>query len=256
MADDQERPPRCGVTTPEVITGDRLIDEALRFAHTLGEVINGTVATGVGFDVAPYEVAGRVWIYPHGSRPGDIVMVPLDVGLDDPATCRLFLKLSFFVSLDDTGEHLMVHQSAIHLMVDPRLGAKRPRPVIRLEYDRDRGSEPDDLGGGSHRRSAAHIQVHGTSAEIAAVQTIRGVPLTGIEALHIPVGGRRFRPTIEDFIEFLAVHNLVGVEDGWRAVLAVHRGGWLRNQLKAAVRNDPDAAIEQLVHMGYKVSQG
>ena len=37
-----------------------------------------------------------------------------------------------------------------------------------------------------------------------------GRPLvTDLSKLHFPSGGRRFRPTIEDFIEFLAQETLI-----------------------------------------------
>jgi hypothetical protein len=84
---------------------------------------------------------------------------------------------------------------------------------------------------------------------------IHGVPNRSTHMLHIPVGGRRFRPSLEDFIESPAVHDLIVVHDGYRAVIARHRVDWLRLQLQAAVRNDPDAAIEQLHRMGYDVNQ-
>jgi hypothetical protein len=99
------------------------------------------------------------------------------------------------------------------------------------------------------------VQIHGSSPELAAVRAIRQRPLLPLDELHIPVGGRRFRPSLEDFIEFLAVHDLIDVHDGYRAVIARHRVDWLRLQLQAAVRNDPDAAIEQLHRMGYDVNR-
>jgi hypothetical protein len=38
---------------------------------------------------------------------------------------------------------------------------------------------------------------------------------------------------------------------GWRDVVREHRARWLAIQLKAAVRDDPETAAEQLMAMGY-----
>ena len=88
------------------------------------------------------------------------------------------------------------------------------RPAVRLEYDRDFGSEPDDTRLGVHRRSAAHVQIHGASEELAYAQAVSGLRLRRLEMFHIPVGGRRFRPTLEDFIEFLHAEKLIWLHDG------------------------------------------
>jgi hypothetical protein len=125
-----------------------------------------------------------------------------------------------------------------------------------VEYERDKGNEPDDAVPGRHRRSAAHVQIHGSSEELAYIQGLYGSrPLRGLASFHIPVGGRRFRPTLEDFIEFLWAERLIPtVHDGWQDVLQHHRTEWLRRQLRAAVRSDPSTAVAQLEVMGYTVA--
>lgn len=126
--------------------------------------------------------------------------------------------------------------------------------MIRVEYDRGRGNEPDAPEAGKHRRSAAHVQVHGSSDELAYVQGVRGTArLRPLKDFHIPVGGRRFRPSLEDFIEFLGSEELIPLHPGWSDVLVRHRRDWLTLQLQAAVRSDPAAAIAQLRSMGYEV---
>jgi hypothetical protein len=68
---------------------------------------------------------------------------------------------------------------------------------------------------------------------------------------HFPVGGRRFRPTLEDLIEFLVVEGLVDSYANWRTVLLEHRGRWERLQLQAAVRRDSEAAADALTDLGW-----
>jgi hypothetical protein len=230
-----------------------LTDAAEGFAAILTEVVNGTVATGVQFVVTPFQgPTSLAWVYPEGSTPASLELVPISAGLKDGQAPRLWLRTSFQVRLDASGEHLAVRQSVFALVIDE----KTTRPAIRVEYDRDQGSEPDDAVPGRHRRSAAHVQIHGASEELAYVQGLNGdTPMRGLERFHIPVGGRRFRPSLEDFIEFLWAERLIpAMHDGWPDVLSRHRSNWLALQLRAAVRNDPTAAAAQLESMGYSIT--
>ncbi len=51
------------------------------------------------------------------------------------------------------------------------------------------------------------------------------------------MGGRRFRPILEDVIEFLIVEQLAKPrDDGWKDVLDQEREEYYRIQLQAAIR--------------------
>jgi hypothetical protein len=76
-----------------------------------------------------------------------------------------------------------------------------------------------------------------------------------VEHLHLPVGGRRFRPSLEDVIEFLIVERIASPRDGWEAALNASRDAFLERQLRAAVRRKPESAVAQLEEMGYRVSR-
>lgn len=227
-----------------------LVPAAEEFAATLTAVVNGTVSSGIQFVVTPFEETELAWVFPAGSTPTSSRLIPVTAGLDPGQVPKLWLKASFQVGLDSSGDHLAVHQSGFSLVIDENTG----RPVIRIEYDRDRGNEPDERPG-QHRRSAAHVQIHGASEELAYVQGLNGeTSIRGLDKFHIPVGGRRFRPSLEDFIEFLWAERLIrGLHDGWRDVLAIHRSAFLARQLRAAVRSDPATATDQLEAMGYSV---
>lgn len=223
------------------------------FAAILTAVVNGTVNRDARFVVTPLkEDQNLVWIFAEGSTPARRLDIPIVAGLKRGQPVRLWLGTSFQVRLDDSREHLAVQSSIFALIIDE----KSQRPAVRVEYDRDRGNEPDDATPGAHRRSAAHVQIHGSSEELAYIQGLQGSePLRGLEKFHIPVGGRRFRPSLEDFIEFLWTERLIGpLHNGWQEVLAKHRSHWLDLQLQAAVRGDPATAIAQLEAMGYKIS--
>jgi hypothetical protein len=80
----------------------------------------------------------------------------------------------------------------------------------------------------------------------------RGIPL-GLRAgpsrgyaLHLPVGGKRFRPCLEDLVEMLIVEELTVGRPGWQEAIEEHRSRFRRIQLMAAVRDDPEATREEL----------
>ncbi|MHB1089846.1 MAG: hypothetical protein ACYC06_00305 [Ilumatobacteraceae bacterium] len=223
------------------------------FAGILTEVVNGTVTSDARFVVTLFkDHPNLAWVFPEGSTPGKRLTIPVNSGLKSDQPIRLSLDTRFQVRLDDFREHLAVQSSVFALVLDE----KSKRPAVRVKYDRDRGSEPDDSTPGLHRRSAAHVQIHGSSEELAYIQGLHGnEPLRTLDKFHIPVGGRRFRPTLEDFIEFLWSERLIGpLHVGWQQVLAQHRSNWLDLQLRTAVRGNPTTAIAQLEAMGYKLN--
>lgn len=184
-------------------------------AHGQGRADAGSV----GHDT-PWPTSPSLLVYPDGSTPADVTLVPITAGLATGQFPRLWLRTSFQVRLDESHDHLAVQRSVFALVIQAS-----GRPAIRVEYDRDQGNEPDDAIPGRHRRSAAHVQIHGSSEELAYVQGLGGDrQLRGLERFHIPVGGRRFRPSLEDFIEFLWAERLIsGMHGGWEDVLTRHR---------------------------------
>jgi hypothetical protein len=76
-----------------------------------------------------------------------------------------------------------------------------------------------------------------------------------LERLHLPVGGRRFRPTLEDLIEFLIVEKLAEPQDDWESAIEASRSRFREKQLKAAIRQQPEIAIAELERLGHKVKR-
>lgn len=229
-----------------------LKDEANKFAAILTEVVNGTVSKEVDFVVTLLEDGRVAWIFPRDSSPGKLELIPILVGGSTVDNPRLWLNVWFKVKLDSDNKYLTVQQSQFSLVLDKQ----SERPAVRIEYDRDKGYEPDDREKGIHRRSAAHVQIHGVSEEIAYIQGLNGTrKLRNLSKFHIPVGGRRFRPSLEDFIEFLSMEDLIsGLHLGWQDVLTRHRSRWLEIQLRSAIRSDPNTTVDVLRTMGFLVS--
>lgn len=136
---------------------------------------------------------------------------------------------------DDEDKYLMVRQSVMLLSSSPD-----PKDVL-LHYDYER-DKPDDY-------PDAHLQVCATSNTWEAI----GVRLDGserpLERMHLPVGGKRFRPILEDIVEFLITEKLAQPKSGWEEAVAVGRERFRRIQLRAAIRRDPDTARSALAEM-------
>lgn len=226
-----------------------LVEQAEAFARTLTSIVNGTLAVDAAFTVTPTEDGSHAWVFPHGSTPTSPRTIAVTCDVTPGEQPKLWLRANYFTRLDSSGDHLAVETSVFALAI-----TEAGRPAIRIEYDRDQGGEPDDGRPGVHRRSAAHVQIHGASEEIAYALAVSGQPLRRLEQFHIPVGGRRFRPSLEDFIEFLHGERLIRLYDGWQSVIVEHRSEWLRRQTRATVRNDPANAAAQLIEMGYRVA--
>lgn len=71
--------------------------------------------------------------------------------------------------------------------------------------------------------------------------------------LHLPVGGHRMRPALEDVLLFLKREFAIDTVDGWKAVIDEHLRSWRLTQLKTAVRDAPDSAAQVLRGLGYTV---
>ena len=75
-----------------------------------------------------------------------------------------------------------------------------------------------------------------------------------LSSLHLPVGGERFRPCLEDLLQFVVDECGVDHHQGWRTHLEEGRLLWRRRQLASAVRDIPDEAARVLRDLGWTVS--
>ncbi|MGW2844272.1 hypothetical protein [Streptomyces sp. NPDC001274] len=127
-----------------------------------------------------------------------------------------------------------------------------PDPLLRYEYLRSSKEPP-----------GAHLQVHAHRDEMAYLLRLaeRGRPKQGmrknklprLSEMHLPVGGHRMRPSLEDVLLFLQREFAFDTVDGWKTVIEDHLMNWRVMQLKAAVRDAPDTAARVLRALGYSV---
>jgi hypothetical protein len=106
---------------------------------------------------------------------------------------------------------------------------------------------------------SAHINMHGESKALtqAMEESGRRARRSGSgpmpSQLHLPLGGPRFRPAREDVLEMLVFEFGIDCATEWRSSLREGRSLWRDTQLRAAMADNPGAAVEALQEMGYKV---
>jgi len=139
----------------------------------------------------------------------------------------VYMVVSYRLRADDERNYLMVQNSVVALALDQEMN----RELLHVDYERDKADDYPE----------AHLQVAATSAEWEEVS-----PGRSLQRLHLPVGPRRFRPSLEDVIEFLAREGLSNHREDWRQVVDNGRRDFQRRQLRAAIRRHPDVAKDVL----------
>lgn len=161
------------------------------------------------------------------------------------------------LSPDRFGQYLRTEKSAFHvfaLVGDPP--SSKGEPLYRFEYEHAKEAGP---------WPAAHIQVHGNHPHLegalrdAGRSVTRSTPASeegpNIADVHLPVGGTRFRPCLEDVIEHSIHEFRIDAQPGALAALISGRARWRELQLRAAMRDDPSTAVSQLQRMGFNVQR-
>ncbi len=160
---------------------------------------------------------------------------------------RFILQLSYLLEIHADSGFLRVVNSTFKLYLNGR-----NRPLLTADF-RDEHAKTVPV---------SHLNFHIADPELEAA--IKATGRRGRRRrekreansgeLHFPTGGRRFRPALEDLLEF-ALHELgVDVLDGAATAIGEHRQVWRRRQLAAAVSDDPFVAKAELERMGYHVS--
>ncbi|AFM16995.1 hypothetical protein Mycch_2212 [Mycolicibacterium chubuense NBB4] len=149
------------------------------------------------------------------------------------------LQLDYALGTDRSGQHLAVHVSTFQLR-----DSRGKKPIVRVEYIRDAQSVP-----------CSHIHVHAESGLFTQLLAATGHDSpAAVQSIHIPTGGDRFRPCVEDFIEFLISECRVAGREGWREEIKNGRELWRAMQTAAAVRDRPEAAVAELQRLGLEVT--
>jgi hypothetical protein len=199
---------------------------AREFGGTVQRILNTTVCRDVRISAVV-------------SEP-DMVLVGFGLGRSSLRTRRFpvmsqrcWLDVGYRLRLDDERRYLAVAASFTSIFA----ADDDKSCLCRFDYERGKRDYPE-----------THLQVYGESRALASWT---GAPKTRqLDRLHFPVGGRRYRPTLEDVIEFLVTEGLADPRERWEDVLRIERDAFQRIQLRAAVRRDPETARAVLIDHG------
>lgn len=205
--------------------------KAFEFAQVLQNTLNATICRDVRlravqrpFDANPVFTVGSGLSRSNLTQPTGF---PVRIDNKKP---RIWMNLSYQVHMDHEAKYLTVHKSYCGIFSDEELETC----LCHFDYEREKD-----------KYTSAHVQVHGQSAALEALNRA-GDEKRPLEKLHFPVGGRRFRPSLEDIVEFLICERLADGREGWRQVVEEGRDQFQRNQLRAAMRRNT-AIVEEFL---------
>lgn len=211
---------------------DKLRDQTVGFTKEIQALLNGTIGSHVQIKAVALSM-GDDRLFALGHLLDKSTMTAQRFKLKPRAPkVELWMDISFQLRLDAEREHLMVHKSFFGVF--GCMEAKKG--LFHYDYERDKADGYPD----------AHMQIEAESELFTTLNDPKCDPGRSLAQLHFPVGGKRFRPCLEDIIEFLVVERLVEARDGHEKLLEVGRERFRKNQLRAAMRRDP-ATVDEFV---------
>jgi hypothetical protein len=162
----------------------------------------------------------------------------------------MYLKANFHCTWDRGNEYLTVEKSGISVYAMKPSG----QPIIRYEYERTpRGVPASHMHVHAHRDSLTYMMARAGVQSRRAESRVTSREIPSFQDLHLPLGGHRFRPALEDVLEMLIDEFGVDHEEGAIRELRDARERWRLTQTRAAVRDAPHAAVDVLRSLGYAV---
>lgn len=210
--------------------------QAKSFADELSATLNGTVTDGIRL-VVVMAASGQA-VIGYRLNKSDLYGADIDLTLSlSPA--RLRLRLHHTLVLDESNQHLTTDKSTYTLVT-----ADDDVAVLTYDYVRDPPNKYPE----------AHLHIDGDAPGLQRLLSLSGRAKKRPVALHLPVGGRRYRPSLEDLIEFCILEDLVTPRPDWQSALEASRDRFHTQQLRAAVRRKPDESASVLRDIGWTAS--
>lgn len=153
------------------------------------------------------------------------------------------LQLNIRCVWNSTAKYLAVRNSTYQISV-----SGHSEPVIRFDYVSDARGVP-----------ASHLNVHSHHPGLAKAMSLakpnsRAAKAQGAtNKLHVPTGGHRFRPALEDVLEMLIKDFGIDKEPDSIRVIRAGRRSFRSRQLAASVHDNPEEAIRALSELGYSI---
>src|SRR5262249_25318028 len=121
---------------------------------------------------------------------------------------KVFLHVYHVLRWDAEGMFLANQRAAFGLYTGREM--RNDQMLFRYDYDLEIRNNGDGFA-----FPVAHVHVGGAHAGLESL----GRSPDDLRKLHMPVGGKRFRPCLEDVIEFAIVEGLAAPRDHWQAAL-------------------------------------
>ena len=216
-----------------------LAQKSAEFAAEVQQVLRDVLPGEIDIRSVTAPQSNRYWVRPE--NPSHRNRLPLYVDGDHLAD----LTVEIFLSMDRHNRYLKTVQSkmAVHSTLDRQ-------PLIRLEFD-----------AGMHTTPVVHWHVHAErgalSHLLARSHAVRPGAVTAphqISSLHIPVGGERFRPCLEDLLQFLIQECGIDSRERWWEAVNSGRERWRRRQIKSSARDAPAEVAVVLRELGWTVT--
>jgi len=144
------------------VTTQSLRTAAEEFVGTLNEVLVGAIDTPARFEATSSRDAEQAFVRTVGHHDDTAEGLALLRARDAPSAPALFLNAHYTVEMDPTRSRLRIATSLVGLWADVTGGRKRPRPIVRVEYDRCQSASG---------RAAAHVHLHANSPPTPALAT-------------------------------------------------------------------------------------
>lgn len=209
--------------------------EARTFGDKIGDLLTRSLPKAP--DILVSEVNGKVRIRPNGQLVEDQEKGGVPLLIRDQHLA--WLRINYSCRPDAARHYLAVDGSKFWIV-----STKDRSPLFRFEFNYESRTSPH-----------SHIQVHAERGTLTHLLTRCGHDRAhDMSALHLPTGGSRFRPNLEDVIQFLIEDVGVDPVDGWRDAVDEHRAEWRAIQTRAAARAMPHEAAEALRRLGYEVN--
>lgn len=181
----------------------------------------------------------------HDDRPG------IGIYVDGEVLFRL--EISYRCKWNDMGAYFAVEGSSFTVRLE-----NVTHPIMSFDYNRSPGTLVP----------ASHINFHANNDEVVYAMMASGRKKRGksralavsqgkvprLAELHLPTGGHRFRPCLEDVLEMLILEFGVDVKSGWKAALDAGRTKYRLTQLRTAVSDAQEEAADLLREIGWTVT--
>ena len=214
----------------------KALDKAARnFAQECSDLLNLTVANGVKFSAIRTNNSALIGVG-LSKTCADSSPIPLRIGKGKPAV-HLYVQHSY--GYDSERVYLTMLKSTMALYTSAEM--ESDQLIVTYDYARETNTPNPE----------AHLHVYGERSDLDEIYLGTGRDSRQLRDLHLPVGGRRFRPTLEDIVEFAILEEMVQPRDDWTTVVEQGRQRWTSIQLKALVRRDQVTAAEQLRKEGW-----